>query len=169
MLMRRLVSRFVTNPTRAHFLAEVIYRLRTLLCGAVRSEELERLLQQELFQYDQRSLWQQLTRHAYRRELVAYAHAMDAWLTREMDDALVRSGVVESYVDEFRHFAAQQTYQPGGMINTNLLLLYSLIRHAQPEVFIESGTMNLYSSVYIAEALRRNSNGAQLYCLSLRA
>ena len=99
--------------------------------------------------------------------MVAYALACDAAAMRDSDDPFLCSPIIGKYEREFTEFADRQIYQPGGMINTELLVLYCLIRHTKPELFIESGTMNGYSSVFIAEALRRNGTGAKLYCLSL--
>lgn len=139
------------------FIAEFIYRLRTLFHGAINVNALEKMMEKEICSDGQKSFWHRLMKQAYKRELIAYATALDTWAMREIDDPFIHSPIIERYEKEFKEFAKEQTYQPGGMINTELLVLYCLIRHSKPEVFIESGTMNAYSSVFIAEALRQNN------------
>lgn len=147
--------------------AEAIYRLIVLICGQIGAKSLERLVEQETAFYDKRGLLHSIMREAFRRELIAYTTALDAYAVREVDDPFICHPMIHLYESEFQGFSEEQLYQPGGMIHTELLVLYSLIRHCKPDVFIESGTMNAYSSVFIAEALRRNGSNSRLYCLSL--
>ncbi|MDH4029022.1 MAG: class I SAM-dependent methyltransferase [Nitrospirota bacterium] len=86
---------------------------------------------------------------------------------RDVDDPFICGSIIDRYKDEFQEFAEKQQYQPGGIINTELVVLYSLIRHTKPDVFIESGTKYGYSSLFIAEALQRNNTNSELYCLSI--
>lgn len=147
--------------------SEIVYRLRTLFCGAMTANVLRKILENEIFNYNKKPLCHRLTRQAYKRELVAYTTALDMWVMREVDDPFICNPIIKQFEDEFQQFAEKQTYQSGGMINTELLVLYCLVRHSKPEVFIESGTKNAYSSVLIAEALKKNNSESKLYCLSL--
>lgn len=156
------VKRFINKA-----LGEGVYRLLTVIRGPISDRSLRRLLEREMYGFQGRNALNGLMREAFKRELIAYATAWDAWAMREVDDPFICSPIIERYEGEFRDFAETQVYQPGGMIHTELLVLYSLIRHCKPDVFIESGTMNAYSSVFIAEALRRNGSNSRLYCLSL--
>jgi len=125
------------------------------------------MIEKEVGSYGGQSSWHRLIKEAYKRELIAYITALDTWTMRETDDPFICCPIIGNYLEEFQAFAEGQTYQPGGLINTELLLLYSLIRHAKPDVFIESGTKNAYSSLFIAQALRQNDSGSKLYCLSI--
>ena len=146
---------------------EVLYRLRTLIRGAIGKEELNQMLNQEFGYSVSRSSWYHLKRRIWMRELSAYIIARDIWMMREMDDPFIDSPIILQYEDEFRKFAETQAYQPAGMVNTALLVIYSMIRHTRPKVIIESGTKHGYSSVFIAEALQKNGSNCSFYCLSL--
>lgn len=70
--------------------------------------------------------------------------------------------VSKRYVAEFEGHLQAISFELAGIVNTAALLLYSLVRHYKPLVFVESGTGRGYSTQIIARALQRNANGARL-------
>ncbi|MBI4342273.1 MAG: class I SAM-dependent methyltransferase [Candidatus Omnitrophica bacterium] len=68
---------------------------------------------------------------------------------------------------EFEQLIATMRYEPHGIVNTAGLLLYAMVRHYRPRLFVESGTGRGYSTQFIAEALRANGNGARLVTFGL--
>lgn len=157
----QLKEKFLENV-----LPEVIFRIKTLLNGRPDSEELRSLTKQILLSKTSTRL-DRIIEKAYLPDISHYITAMDAYLMREVEDPFIDHPLINQYRSEFEKFAAGQVYQPGGMVNSELVLLYSLVRHAKPEVFIESGTKFAYSSLFIAEALSRNDNSPEMFCLSL--
>lgn len=59
---------------------------------------------------------------------------------------------------EFEDLLRNVSYSNRGILNTEALIIYSLIRKYQPDIFFESGTYYGYSSYFICEALKRNNN-----------
>ena len=163
----KLIFNQLRNALNNVVFPEILFRLRTLIFGKVSSTELYSMLEKNL-SYSQLTRWESLKKRAYLSEFSHLISSWDAFIMREFDDPFIDSPIIEKYRQEFEEFACQQTYQPAGMINTELLLLYALIRHVKLRVFIESGTKNAYSAVFIAEALKKNNvKNARLYCLSL--
>ncbi len=146
-------------------LSNLLYRLQTLINGPISSIRLRDLLHKKL--QGANDFYFKLQWNVYRRELSHFVLAQDLYWMREFDAPFITSPIIERYKDEFISFADKQQYQPGGIINTELIVLYCLIRHTKPDIFIESGTKFGYSSVFIAEALYQNATNSKLYCLSL--
>ena len=149
------------------WLAGLFYRLSILTTGPITRKELAGIMESEMCALTPKSWWARIKREAYKREYSAYITALDSWACSETDDPFIGNKIIVDYLEEFTSFSLAQTYSPGGIINTELLLLYCLIRWTEPEVFIESGTKNGYSSVFIAEALSKNSVKGELHCVSM--
>jgi hypothetical protein len=145
-------------------IAEIVYRLYILYNGALKSNTLNEIINRS---ESDTTTWRLIFDTAFRREINAYVIAYDAWEMRHSDDIFSNNPVFSQYEEEFHTFAKKQEYKNSGMTNTSLYILYSMIRHNKPQIFIESGTRNGYSSVFIAEALQKNNNEAKMFCLSL--
>ena len=78
-------------------------------------------------------------------------------------DVLEEKLNVISYSDEFRAILAKLQYEKAGILNTEALLLWALIRYIKPTVYFESGTGRGYSTRMASEALFQNENNARLY------
>ena len=147
------------------WVVRIVYWIETVFKGPIKSTELATMLDKEVRGVAAKSKWARVKRIAYKRELNAYVVALDNWESREREDPVVDYKIISTYLEEFIDFAGAQTFCPGAMINTELLLLYCLIRHVKPEIFIESGTKNGYSAVFIAEALFKNdTKGECMVC-----
>ncbi|MBF0472440.1 MAG: hypothetical protein HQK93_01725 [Nitrospirae bacterium] len=146
-------------------ISEIVYRARILFIGAVTKKPIDRLIN-KIYDAEDYSFWDSILAYAYRRELNAYVLAADVNVLKQSDDVFINNPIIMQYEREFIELANKYTFKMKGMINSSLLILYCMIRHTKPEIFIESGLGNGYSSGYIAEALRMNNNGAKMYCLS---
>ncbi len=69
--------------------------------------------------------------------------------------------------DDFKEFITTLSYEKYGILNTDALLLWGLVRTFRPQVLLESGTCYGYSTRILAEALRRYCPGAKLYTFSI--
>ena len=120
-----------------------------------------------MFWLSKKKLFHEIKIIAFKHDYLSYVIASDLHKLKRTSDIFLDSEILIKCYEEFQSFSKDETYQPGGMINTQLFLLYSLIRHVKPVLFIESGTKNGYSTKFIAEALKRNDNNARMICLSL--
>lgn len=149
-----------------NILSDLTYRLTTLIQGKISATQLENLLQKYI-QDKALSKLDKLMIKAYARELTDFVVTQDLWGTKESDDPFLSFGKLEKYENEFGEIAKKTHYAPGGIIFSEAFLLYSLVRATNPQIFIESGTMNATSSFFIAEALKKNASHAKMFCLSL--
>jgi hypothetical protein len=149
----------------SRLLSKFLYKFQTLISGPISSKQLSKLLAKKL--EGANDIFFNIKWNAYQRELSHYLIAQDIYFMKEVYDPFISSPIITRYKDEFISFASKQDYQPGGIINTALIVLYSLIRHVKPDIFIESGTKFGYSSAFIAEALMKNGTKSKMYCLSL--
>lgn len=101
------------------------------------------------------------------REISNLILAEDIYLNSKYDDPNIDSKIINKYIHEFESLICNIKYEPAGMINTSLVVLYSLIREIKPRIFIESGSKYGYSSNIIAEAIKKNNTKSKFYCLSI--
>lgn len=145
------------------FCAAACYRIRILVKGPVGQRELEDLLERDL-SFRHRGWWDLagwrhlFMKELYKREYVSFICAHDGWLTSRLDDPFTNNKdiVNKKYEAEFNEISARNTYLPGGMVPTELFLVYCMTRALKPEVFIESGVKYGYSTIFIAEAIKKN-------------
>lgn len=88
-------------------------------------------------------------------------------LEREVEAVWEDRFVSENLIGEFSQFAQKNQHARYGILNTEACLLWGLIEKFRPEVMIESGTCYGYSSVFIAEALRRYCGAPPFYTFSI--
>ncbi len=95
------------------------------------------------------------TKIKYKISKTFYLHKKSMKESPMWEDDIIR----DSYLNELKPVFDNRRYTQHGILNTEALFLYSLLRKEAPDVVIESGTYKGYSSLFIAEALKRNGKG----------
>lgn len=67
------------------------------------------------------------------------------------------------YVEELQSALSALSYAPAGILNTEALLLWSLVRRARLTLYLESGTGRGYSASLVSQALAHNQQECAFY------